>query len=265
MAIDPPDRARKLAAMAQAPGPEGVVARERLQILASSHPELAWLLAPGALQPDEIVVDAPTWLHVRLLQQLAERLDCIVDGQSPELTLCGLRGAIGTVMAHYDRYADPLSAAMDVAGRALLSHCVLPPDVAAPLEEGTPGDLDGLIPELQRLIARHERFARVLAPVPADALRATSERLAALLAPAFQTPKVTLSGVSRAWDDQALTYPEFVIVHRAHFPASTLLEYELRYLYRDGKRLYPPTRRYRLCPELARDESWDAWNENGTD
>lgn len=267
------DRGRKLAAMAQTEGPEGDGARRRLRVLATAHPELSWLLAEGALEPDEVHLDAPTWIHVELLEHLAERLDCELHddptrvvrsrrakGAGAVRRLTGPRGRLQQAEAFYSRHTDLISAAMDIAGHAILDQCTLPgtPPVVDDTDD-TEFDLEEItefLGVLDRWIAWRSRLSAALADVPSTALQTVTKRLAALLAPALRTPTVTLPDTTRAWNDAALTYPEFIAVHAAWFPRSELLEYEIRYKFRDGYRLYPPTRRYRLCRQLARPEGW---------
>lgn len=259
------ERARKLAALAQASGPEGDGARRRLEAMATRDPSLEWLLTEGALKIHEIELTVPSWIHAELLLIVAERLGCeVAEGtlycnRPIYHRVSGPQGRLRQVIEHYERFVDPISAVMDVAGRAAMKACSLPEQVSGePGEELDFADLDAeslaaLLPKLNQLLAQRKRIDAALARVPVQALQTASKRLAALVTPAVTTPRVLLPCASKAWNCPSLTYAEFLTLHKSFFPASELYEFELEYKYRDGLRLYPPTRRYRTCSELAVD------------
>ena len=90
-----------------------------------------------------------------------------------------------------------------------------------------------------------------LATLPMEAVAAAARKLVGLVQPLRGSPTLMLAEDSLPWNDPKLTLEQFIAAYRTRHPHSKRLEYELRYAYLDGYRLYPPTGRLRLCREFA--------------
>jgi len=274
-------RARALARHAAEEGPEGEGAKRRLDTLIQKHPDLAYMLEDGAAEYDTITVSAPTPVHVELLDLLAASRDCEVTyasvaGDDPALvqwSLSGLRADIHRTMDAYNAHGDALLSLFGQIGRSYLGAVFAAEELAS--EERSEPDED----QLSRLIAdlmsattqptpyevyvaaQRQRLNALEAKMPRFAIAALCAKLVQLAATIHSEPSLLLGERTVVWNDPDLSFEDFLASHQAMIPNSAIEETSLGFLYRDGYRLYPPTRRLRLCRELTKDADWvpESW------
>lgn len=277
-------RAEALARMSAEPGPEGAGAKRRLDAIVRTHPDLAYLQDASALSTVCVATDVPTPMHVHLLLILTESHRCTalsadVPGTASEIPLArwsvtGTAADVRHTLQEYELHRDALLVLFDVLANTYLEG-VLAEEVSKLDDEMDVDDEDGDDEQILKILAslmadqepepsRYDQYEgarrghlnQILSRLPKSALRKTSEKLVHLSTPSRGTPAVMLADRAMAWNDPDMTFEQFLAAYRAMFPASQRFEYKLLYDFRDGYRLYPPTRRLRLCRELVKPEEW---------
>jgi hypothetical protein len=260
----------------RAGGPEAKNARVALEGIVARLPEWAWVLEEGAAHPVREAVDVPSLPHRPLLDALASQHECAVlveelDGEGVPMlrhAVEGRAGRVAALLADYGGHADRLSLLLEVVGYAYL-RTVFPepadapdaPEAGPPAEaEPPPDDVDEDPPPPRPFDcfeeARVGRLDETATGLPMAKIGDAAYRMVELATPDKAKPVVALlGGVVRAWDAPDMTWPEFLALYRESRPRGGEHEVALRFRFRAGERIYPPTGRFRHVP--GREIPWD--------